>query len=175
MAAKALWVLTTLINVWSDLQLLTLQVKLTHNKMLNMKRFTYYNKTGLGKQTRYNKPLCLVAKKLYYFPLFKKKTGLTYKKIRDCQIQEVIIALSSQTLVHFESQNDQRVAQNYHHHQSHHHHHQNDKQGSWEDEAALDSCGRVVKIVARGVGIRLLLRHVGGVESEAVQSSTGGC
>lgn len=44
------------------------------------------------------------------------KAPLTDKKIRYRQIQKVVIALSSQTLVHFKGQNDQRVAQNYHNH-----------------------------------------------------------
>lgn len=52
-----------------------------------------------------------------------RRVWLTHQEIRYGQIQEVVIALSSQTLVHFKSQDDQRVAQNYHYHQSHHHHH----------------------------------------------------
>ena len=36
----------------------------------------------------------------------KTKVQLTHKKIRYCQIQEVVIALPPQTLVHFKSQDD---------------------------------------------------------------------
>lgn len=84
---------------------------------------------------------------------------LTHKKIRYCQIQKVVIALFPQTLVHFESKDDQRVAQNYHHHQSHHHHHQNDKHGSRVDGAALHAS--LAKIVAPRLGVPLLLHRHG--------------
>ncbi len=93
----------------------------------------------------------------------KTKVGLTYKKIWYSQIQEVVIALSSQTLVHLKGQNDQCVAQNYHDNQSHHHHHQNDKYGSWKHEAALDSSWGIVKIVPTGVRISFFHRHGPGV------------
>lgn len=86
-----------------------------------------------------------------------QRVRLTHKKIRYCQIQEVVIALSPQTLVHFKSQDDQRVAQNYHHHQSHHHHHQKDKHGSRIGGVALNAS--FAKIVATRLGVPLLLRH----------------
>lgn len=87
------------------------------------------------------------------------KVWLTYKKIWYCQIQEVVITLSPQTLVHFKSQNNQCVTQNYHNNQSHHHHHQNNKYGSWKHEAALDSSWGIAKIVSTGVWISFFLRH----------------
>lgn len=89
--------------------------------------------------------------------------GLTHKKIWNCQIEEVVIALSSQTLVHFKGQNNECIAQNYHNNQSNHHHHQNDKNGSWKDEVALDSTWDIVKKVPTGVIISLFLRHGPGV------------
>ena len=61
---------------------------------------------------------------------------LTYKEIRYCQIQKVIVALSPQTLVYFESEDNQSVSQDNYNNQSHHHHHQNDKHGP--ENAKLD-------------------------------------
>lgn len=104
----------------------------------------------------------------------KKKTEvqLTHKKIWYCQIQEVVIALPPQTLVHFKSQDDQRVAQNYHNHQSHHHRHQEDKHGSREDEAVLHPSWGIAKIVPAGVGATFLLRH--GASLNPQQTSADG-
>ena len=92
-------------------------------------------------------------------PWIDLRNPLTDEKIRYRQIQKVVIALSSQTLVHFKSQNDQRVAQNYHNHQSHHHRHQKHNHGSGKRRAALDSGCDVGQIARVGVGVGFFLRH----------------
>lgn len=89
----------------------------------------------------------------------KSTNPLTDEEIRYRQIQEVVITLSSQTLVHFKGQNDQRVAQNYDNHQSHHHRHQKHKHGSGKRGAALDSGCDVGQIARAGVGVGFFLRH----------------
>lgn len=89
----------------------------------------------------------------------KSTIPLTDEKIRYRQIQKVVIALSSQTLVHFKGQNDKRVAQNYYNHQSYHHRHQQHKHGSGKRRAALDSGCDIGQIVGAGVGVDFFLRH----------------
>ena len=73
---------------------------------------------------------------------------LTYKEIRYCQIQKVVVALSPQTLVYFESEDNQRVSQDNHNNQSHHQHHQNDKHRSRKREVGVDFGRVVAKIIS---------------------------
>lgn len=92
---------------------------------------------------------------------------LTDKEVRYRQIQKVVITLPPQTLVHFESEHDQRVAQNGHDHHSHHHHRENGKNRSRIRQGTLHSRPAIVKVTPACVGLAALLHSLPSFQSSS--------